>query len=90
MVPPRAGGILRGAHLARVDAVLHDVQDGGHISPGARFQRRHDPLIAPQLRDFPHEQPVNVRGYFRAAGVNAPETSETLWAADRVDLSTGE
>jgi hypothetical protein len=48
MVPPRAGGILRGVHPVQVDAVQHDVQDGGQIFPGARFQQRQDPLIAPR------------------------------------------
>ena len=66
-----AGVLLRrrrGVHVLQVDAVLHNVQRGGHVFPNAGFEQRQDPPIAPQLRDFPHDQLVNVGRYFSRPG----------------------
>jgi hypothetical protein len=55
-------------HVLEVEAVLYDVQRGGHVFPNAGFEQRQDPPIALQLRDFPHDQLVNVARYFSGAG----------------------
>jgi len=49
-------------HLLQVDVVLDDVQHGGGVFCDADFQQRQDPGAAPQRRDFPYDQLVDVRG----------------------------
>jgi len=46
---------------------LQHVQHGGHVFPDARLQQRQYPLVGPQLRNFPHDQPVNFRGQLAGA-----------------------
>ena len=58
----------RGVHVLQVDAVLHDMQQGGHVFPDAGLQQGQDPPVAAQLRDFPHDQAINVRREFGGAG----------------------
>ena len=55
-------------HVLHVDAVLKDVQHSGHVLPDTGIQQREDPAIGTQLRDFPHDQVVNVGGQFSGAG----------------------
>jgi hypothetical protein len=57
-----------GAHILHDDAVLQYVQQRGHVFADAGFQQAQDPPVAAQLRDFPHDQGVDVRGYFGGAG----------------------
>jgi hypothetical protein len=54
-------------HVLQVDAVLHNVQRGGHVFLNAGFEQRQDPPVVPQLRDFPHDQLVNVGRYLSGA-----------------------
>jgi hypothetical protein len=60
-----AAGVLsrgrRRMHVLQVDAVLDDVQHGGYVLADAGLKQLQDPLIAAQLRDLFHDQPVDVR-----------------------------
>jgi hypothetical protein len=58
----------RGVHVLQLDAVLDDVQEGGHVFPDAGFQQHKDPFIATKLRDLPDDQVINVGGHLRGAG----------------------
>jgi hypothetical protein len=58
----------RGVHVLQLDAVLNNVQDGSHVFPDTGFQQRKDALIAPQLRDLPDDQTIDIGGHLRGAG----------------------
>src|SRR6266702_589235 len=54
-------------HAVQVDAVLEDVQHGGHVLPDAGFQQREDPPVGAQLGDLPHDQVVDIGGQLTGA-----------------------
>jgi hypothetical protein len=61
-----------GVHTVQVDAVLEDVQHGGHVLGDAGLQQRQDPAVGLQLGDVPHDQLVDVRRQLGGAGGKRP------------------
>jgi hypothetical protein len=54
--------------IVQVDAVLVDVQHGGHVLGHTCFQQRQDPVVAAQLGDVPHDELVDVHRQLGGVG----------------------
>jgi hypothetical protein len=57
-----------GVDIVQVDAVLEDVQHGGHVLGHTCFQQRQDPVVAAQLGDVPHDELVDVHRQLGGVG----------------------